>query len=52
MMAMNSSWLEDSQDGQYSVAAPLVHFSCIQVSVDPPERKIRPTSFYNVLKGQ
>jgi hypothetical protein len=37
-LMMSSSGLEGSQDGQYAVAAPLLHFSVfIKVLADPPE---------------
>jgi hypothetical protein len=39
-LMMSSSRLEGSQDGQYAVAASLVHFFVfIKVSADPPETK-------------
>jgi hypothetical protein len=42
-LVMSSSGLEGSQDGQYAVAAPLVHFFVfIKVSADPPETKNSP----------
>ncbi len=51
-LAMSFSWLEDSQDGQYAVAAPLVHFSCIHLGISRSSRtKIHLTSFYNVLNS-
>jgi ABC-type transport system involved in multi-copper enzyme maturation permease subunit len=45
-LVMTSSGLEDSQDGQQGVAAPLMHFLVfISVSADPPETKNSPTFF-------
>jgi hypothetical protein len=32
-LVMSSSGLEDSQDGQYAVDAPLKHFSCFHYSI-------------------
>jgi hypothetical protein len=42
-LMMSSSGLEGSQDGQYAVSEPLVHFFVfIKVSADSPETKNSP----------
>jgi hypothetical protein len=37
-LVMSSSRLEDSQDGQYAVDAPLGHFSCFHLGISKSSR--------------
>jgi hypothetical protein len=51
-LVMSSSGLEGSQDGQYAVAAPLVHFFVsLKYQQILQKQKIRQTSFNNDLNS-